>query len=362
MTWLDFKNLVDDLLVVDAKRRGPGVQTYKEKLVRLGVINIQRTIEFYQLGHETLYEQGDVAAQGKASVGKIPAGADLQEAWLIRRDKDDPTKDCCKTELDFYPWVDREDLVCGRCGTPHSPSFTVSPQVDKFMISPIIQGREITVVSLTLAGSTVTATTDVAHGLLTTADVIIKNAVETEYNGTYEIVVTSPTQFTYTITGTPASPATTLSTITVQVDDDITSLLLVWNGTKLDFLDSDEVPFDEDMALPVSLYVKAGFEMQMTDTTADSVWTGKFRKEKGALYVDKKEAASVSRQRAHQHDPDRPRRSKSCSVSSDASSQRVEAATTALVALQGCCNDNATDIDVLQEDLRLTQIFVGILP
>ena len=62
--------------------------------------------------------------------------------------------------------------------------------------------------SLTRSGSTVTATTSSAHSLATGIDATISGAVETQYNGTFEIVVTGETTFTYTIATTPSTPAT----------------------------------------------------------------------------------------------------------------------------------------------------------
>ena len=46
--------------------------------------------------------------------------------------------------------------------------------------------------------------------------VIVAGAVEPEYNGTYEVTVLNETTFSYTITGTPTTPAT--GTITAVAD------------------------------------------------------------------------------------------------------------------------------------------------
>lgn len=64
------------------------------------------------------------------------------------------------------------------------------------------------VVSITRSGATATVTTAAAHGLVTNDYVTILGANETEYNGSFKITVTSSTTFTYTVTGTPATPAT----------------------------------------------------------------------------------------------------------------------------------------------------------
>lgn len=60
--------------------------------------------------------------------------------------------------------------------------------------------------ALTRAGGTVTATV-AAHGL-TTGDYVQISGANTGYNGVWQVTVTAPTTFTYTITGTPTTPAT----------------------------------------------------------------------------------------------------------------------------------------------------------
>lgn len=72
----------------------------------------------------------------------------------------------------------------------------------------------ITLSSLTRSSSTATAT-KIAHGLAAGTWVDVQGATEVEYNGIFQIA-TVPTAdtFTYTVTGTPASPAT--GTITAR--------------------------------------------------------------------------------------------------------------------------------------------------
>lgn len=62
--------------------------------------------------------------------------------------------------------------------------------------------------TLVRSGSVVTATTASDHSFASGIQVTIAGADQTEYNGTFEILVTSSTTFTYTITGTPVTPAT----------------------------------------------------------------------------------------------------------------------------------------------------------
>lgn len=66
----------------------------------------------------------------------------------------------------------------------------------------------ITIVSLTSSGAVATATTQVAHGLVTSDEVQIEGAQQSEYNGTTVVTVTGANSFTFPIVGTPATPAT----------------------------------------------------------------------------------------------------------------------------------------------------------
>lgn len=70
------------------------------------------------------------------------------------------------------------------------------------------------VTTLTRTGQTAKATFASNHNLASNMTVTIAGAVQTEYNGSYKITVTSPTTFEYTITGSPATPATGTITTT----------------------------------------------------------------------------------------------------------------------------------------------------
>lgn len=67
---------------------------------------------------------------------------------------------------------------------------------------------------ITRSGSIATATTAANHGYSTGDLITIAGAAQSEYNGTFQITKTGDTTFTYTVTGTPVTPAT--GTITAQ--------------------------------------------------------------------------------------------------------------------------------------------------
>lgn len=62
--------------------------------------------------------------------------------------------------------------------------------------------------SITRSSSTATVTTATAHGLTTGDYVTISGAAQAEYNVTAKVTVTSTLIFTYTVSGTPVTPAT----------------------------------------------------------------------------------------------------------------------------------------------------------
>lgn len=84
------------------------------------------------------------------------------------------------------------------------------------------QLRGAAVSSLTRSGGTATLTTSTPHGFVTGQKVVISGVTQTDYNGAFTITVTGPTTFTYTVSGSPATPAT--GTILISAGD-ITDLV-----------------------------------------------------------------------------------------------------------------------------------------
>jgi hypothetical protein len=70
--------------------------------------------------------------------------------------------------------------------------------------------------SITRSGSTATLTFSIGHGYTTgmTTQIFVAGATQTEYNGLFTATVTSNTVVTYTVSGTPATPATGTITFT----------------------------------------------------------------------------------------------------------------------------------------------------
>ena len=62
--------------------------------------------------------------------------------------------------------------------------------------------------TITRVGTLATATTNVAHGLVTGNQIVMSGITPAAYNGTFKIIVLNATQFTYTMLSTPASSST----------------------------------------------------------------------------------------------------------------------------------------------------------
>ena len=86
------------------------------------------------------------------------------------------------------------------------------------------EGESVTVSSITRSGTTASVTTSAAHGMFNGFKVRIRGATQTEYNGDFTVAVTGPTTFTYTVSGSPATPATGTPTMNKLKPP------LVWDG------------------------------------------------------------------------------------------------------------------------------------
>lgn len=87
-----------------------------------------------------------------------------------------------------------------------------------------------TVTSLTRSGSTVTATVT-AHGLSTGQTTQISGAAQSDYNGSFPVTVLDANTFTYTISVSPASPATGTITATLPATAPVAISSITRSGT-----------------------------------------------------------------------------------------------------------------------------------
>lgn len=104
------------------------------------------------------------------------------------------------------------NIVFTGTATTSIPSGTLIQKADNTEYSTTvttpISAQTINVSSITRVGTTATVTTSSDHNLATGVTVTIAGANETDYNIAAVITVTSNTTFTYTVAGSPSSPAT----------------------------------------------------------------------------------------------------------------------------------------------------------
>ena len=104
------------------------------------------------------------------------------------------------------------NLVATGAATYSIPSGTVcvlSTGTYTSTAAGTLSTNSISIAGLVRSGTTVTATTTSDHGLGNNVEVTISGAVETGYNVTNtQITVTAANTFTYTVDGSPTSPAT----------------------------------------------------------------------------------------------------------------------------------------------------------
>lgn len=110
---------------------------------------------------------------------------------------------------------------------PIGTSMTANGVEFKATSEGTVADNTLSVLSITRSGDTATVITDGEHGLSSFVPVDIAGAVETEYNGAgISVTVTGVDSFTYTVQGSPATPATgtiaaeyTSAVLTVQAVD-----------------------------------------------------------------------------------------------------------------------------------------------
>ena len=104
------------------------------------------------------------------------------------------------------------NMVFTGTATTSIPSGTLIQKADNTEYTTLttvpISAQTINVTSITRSGTIATVTTPNSHNLATGVTVTMAGAVETDYNIAAVITVTSTTTFTYTVAGSPSTPAT----------------------------------------------------------------------------------------------------------------------------------------------------------
>lgn len=145
--------------------------------------------------------------------------------------------------------------------TVYENTSLVSPDLYSFSVS-----------SITRSSQTATVTTSGAHGLTSGDTVLIDGAVEAEYNGTFVITVLSTTTFSYTVSGSPSTPAT--GTIL---------------GLKMS-LNSVSIPSASGTSFPI----EGAYTVTLTTTVGGVVQNGTYTKDFGYTYNYVRPTANLS--------------------------------------------------------------------
>lgn len=108
--------------------------------MRNAVVDLQRYITAYQVGHTTTYVASDLEEREYAMLGNLPTGA-IPHAFYtysIEPDSEGATHENCKrNRMDFWPWNNRQYLICHPC-EQRLYAYSISPQGKTFIIRPVL--------------------------------------------------------------------------------------------------------------------------------------------------------------------------------------------------------------------------------
>jgi hypothetical protein len=88
MTWSAFNTAVRAFLL--GYNTPTDIQTYIDRQIIAGAVDLQRTVPFYRIGHEDTLAEADVVQEGSASRAPMPSGR-IEAAWLRYNNVTDAT-------------------------------------------------------------------------------------------------------------------------------------------------------------------------------------------------------------------------------------------------------------------------------
>jgi hypothetical protein len=159
------------------------------------IIRIQRLdgtiLGFTDNDRDIVYNDGDGAVTYLAAVGYLPRDASQASDMSVDNSEYDG--------IINSPSITEADLLAGLWDYA---ALRVS------YIDRTDQGASRPITTITRVSTTATATVASTADLRTGDSLLISGATQSQYNGTKVITVTTPTHFTYTVSGSPATPAT----------------------------------------------------------------------------------------------------------------------------------------------------------
>lgn len=124
-------------------------------------------------------------------------------------------------------------------------------------------------ISITRSGSTATVTHR-NHGLANSASVVIRSATQDEYNGVYTISNVSTNAYDYTVSGTPATPATGSPTSTAVILSGTTNVSGILETTAFNYLINQPITGKVRRAATGTKYKTGAITGTITSTGLDT--------------------------------------------------------------------------------------------
>lgn len=151
MTWLQFQNMVKELLPVD-KDRG-NIATFLTRSIKNGVMDIQTYVPFFRAPKTAQYNKSAPAGklplttEGNASAGNLPSEARPLEAWVVQltdpKVDESDDKECNRYPLSPYPYRNRHDLTCAMPHISGGRGFITIGRAGDFMVYPAIDDNAV---------------------------------------------------------------------------------------------------------------------------------------------------------------------------------------------------------------------------
>ncbi len=287
-TWKQFNDAVKVFLTVDKRRIGIGeAGGFNDMMIRQAVLEIQSVIPFYRSGQENTYLPADMTPVGATSMLELPEAAELKSAKIVRAK--DPASNLTGT-------TDANGVtsIVGT-GTLFLTELAVGDRIKLsggtgyVQVASIASDTALTVDTATGNGSTQTIMKRVEYsypalqrGWENREEYFAGQVCVNDLNA-YCLISPYGTLYVY--------PALQV----LDSDSETHSLVLTWDGVKLDFEDGDAVPFDEPMVLCVADYVKMQIARHVQhDLQESAAFGGTYLSQRKKLYLDAKAKTRIA--------------------------------------------------------------------
>jgi hypothetical protein len=241
-TWAQFNAQVDTLCPLECKRifgqmNPDGSSAYYRGHIRQAVLDLSNYIPEFNRNHETLYYNQDFVADGQAHVGALPPLSKLTGAWLYSQDRQR------RFPVVEIAWERRFSLAMNGGGDKLDHGCTV-----------------MTAASL---------------GAMEMMDAVVKSL---------------PGQHVGVIA---LSPKHEQFYVFPKIDGEWV-LSLFWDGQKLDYREAELVPFEEEAAFAVALWVQGQFASYIDhDYARAAACLQQYNLKRNNLYLRTKEKGAL---------------------------------------------------------------------